>query len=56
MKKLEFIELKIQDLNEVNGGHVPTSWYMDDATIRANGNNMATFFGFFYGVLQAFVS
>ena len=26
------------------------------ATIKANGNNMATFGGFFYGILRAFVS
>lgn len=56
MRKIKFMELNAQELEKVNGGHMPIGWYMDDATIKANGNSMGTFFGFFYGVLQAFVS
>lgn len=56
MKTNEFVELNAQELDSVNGGHIPSSWYMNDATIAANGNNMATFFGFFAGLLESLVS
>jgi hypothetical protein len=56
MRNLEFIELNTSKLIQLNGGNMPIGWYMDDATIKANGNNMATFGGFFYGILRAFVS
>lgn len=56
MKNLAFLDLNFRELKQVNGGNVPVAWYMNDATIKANGNNMATFAGFFYGILLSFVS
>ncbi len=55
MKNLEFVELNAQELEEVNGGHVPTAFYMDDSTIKQNGENMATFFGVLFGIVESII-
>ncbi|MDD3907245.1 MAG: hypothetical protein PHF34_03415 [Bacteroidales bacterium] len=50
MNSIKFKELITQDLIEVSGGHVPISWYTDDATIAANGRNISFFGGVFAGL------
>lgn len=47
MKTLNEVELKT-----INGGNVPTSYYMDGDTIHANGNC----FKFAWGVIVGFFS
>ena len=49
MKNLECKELNAQELREVEGG-VPMAFYMDDATIQANGEAISFVAGVYAGI------
>lgn len=56
MNNMEMIiELNVVELQRVNGGHVPMTFYLNDDTIRHNGDNICTFAGFFCGFIQGLV-
>jgi bacteriocin-like protein len=46
--------LSKDDLMSINGGHVPTAYYMDRDVIRANGKIIDALGSFFAGFLVGF--
>ena len=51
-KYYEMKELNCEELKSVNGGNVPTAYYMDKDVIKANKD----VFDFFVGILVGFFS
>lgn len=46
--------LTLNELILVDGGNVPTSYYMDSDTIKANWKNVKDYFSFIAGVVVGF--
>lgn len=59
MKKLELNAMSVQEMNamellEINGGNVPSAYYMDDDVIDANGDAISAVGNFIYGFVVGF--
>ncbi len=47
-------EMNAMELLEINGGNVPSAYYMDDDVIDANGDAISAVGNFIYGFVVGF--
>lgn len=49
MEQGKYVELSQTEMRDINGGNVPTSYYLDSDTIQGNKNVFSFFVGIFVG-------